>query len=70
MAKPSKQAPGRPRLLTLQGASAETGIPVNTLRDLIARGHLPRVILPQVRRTFLARDDVERLLTQSREVVT
>lgn len=47
------------RLLSIQQASSELGLPVNTLDRLIATGALPVVELPHVRRRFLDRADLD-----------
>lgn len=47
------------RLISVQQASAELGLPVNTLDRLIATGALPVVELPHVRRRFLDRADLD-----------
>ena len=66
-----RPSPGRvpvsSRLLTLQRASAESGIPTTTLRDLHFRGHLPIVRLPGCRRGWVRREDLERLIERSVE---
>lgn len=59
-----KQAP---RLLTLQVAAVEFGIPATSLRDLIARGVLPFVRFDQSRRIWLKREDIETLIARSTE---
>jgi len=55
------------RLLTLQRASAESGIPATTLRDLHFRGHLPICRFPENRRWWVRREDLERLIERSIE---
>jgi hypothetical protein len=55
------------RLLTLQRASQESGIPTTTLRDLHFRGHLPIVRLPGCRRWWVRREDLQRLIEGSVE---
>jgi hypothetical protein len=64
---PKRSDTGLPRLRTLQAASDETGIPVNSLRDLISRGHLPTVRLPGSRRVWLMESDLAALVLRSRE---
>lgn len=54
-----------PRLLTLQAAAVDSGIPVSSLRDLIHRGHLPSVQLPGSRRVFVVAADVATLIARS-----
>ena len=60
----------RPRLVTLQDAAIDSGIPANTLRDLTHRGHLTVVRLPGCRRWFFERADLARLIDQSKVVRT
>jgi hypothetical protein len=55
-------------LLTLQAASATTGIPVSSLRDLVLRGYLASVQLPGSRRVFLLAADVATLIERSVQV--
>ena len=55
------------QLLTLQQAELEKGVPYNTLRDLALRGHLPIVRLPDCRRWFVRRVDLDRLIETSVE---
>jgi hypothetical protein len=49
------------KLVTLQQASAETGVPYASLRELVIGGHLQRVQLGESRRIWVRRADVERL---------
>ncbi len=67
MSKRSDGPTAVPRLLTLQAASQASGVPVNSLRDLVSRGHLPTVRLPQNRRVFVLADDLAALVLRSRE---
>lgn len=70
--QPRLARPGQ-KLLTLSQASAETGIPATSLRDLHFRGHLPVVRLPgdedakhgQLRRWWIRRSDLEQLIERS-----
>lgn len=50
------------RLLSAQQVSIETGLPYTTVRDLVFRGALRRVVLPGSRRWWLDRRDVERFI--------
>jgi len=59
---------GMPRLLTLQAASVSCGVPVNSLRDLVLRGHLASISLPGCRRIYLDGDDLRALLERSKAV--
>jgi excisionase family DNA binding protein len=54
-------------LLTLQQASAETGVPYTSVRKLVLDGHLPRVQLGDSKRTWVKRADLERLIAVSTE---
>lgn len=58
------------RLLTIRQGEVETGIPYNSLRDLIVRGHLPAVRLPESRRTWIRREDLDALIARSVEAVS
>jgi len=55
------------RLLTLQIAAAEYGIPATSFRDLITRGVLPAVRIVGSRRIWLKREDIETLIARSTE---
>ena len=57
----------QPVLLTLQQASAETGVPYTSVRKLVLDGHLARVQLGDSKRTWVKRADLERLIAQSTE---
>jgi excisionase family DNA binding protein len=61
----AKKTPARPTLLTLQRASEETGIPRRTLADLVVRHALAAVRIEGVRRIWVRRDDLERLIESS-----
>jgi excisionase family DNA binding protein len=56
------------RLMTLQSASEELGVPYTTLRDLLIAGVLPRVQLGDSRRLWIRREDLEQLIANSTEV--
>jgi hypothetical protein len=60
-APPRGKRRGAPKLLTLQEASAEYGLPYTSLRDLVIAGHLPRVQLGDSVRIRIRRGDLERL---------
>ena len=55
------------RLVTLRTASKEWGVPYTSLRDLVIRGHLPRIRLGTSKRIWLSRETVERFIRQSEE---
>lgn len=61
-------AEARPTLVSLQSAALESGLPVSTLRDLIARGALPVVRPPNMRRVWIRRADLEQAIERWREV--
>jgi hypothetical protein len=57
------------RLLTVDQASAHSGIPRRSLWDVIAAGKLAIVKLPgQTRRSWIDRRDLDALIESSREV--
>lgn len=55
------------KLITLQIAAAEYGIPATSLRDLINRGILACVRIGGSRRIWLKREDVDRMIERSTE---
>jgi hypothetical protein len=57
----------RPRLITLSKAVTETGIPRTSLIDLYRRGHLRFVRLPDSRRIWVLREDIDALIARSIE---
>jgi hypothetical protein len=57
------------RLITRQQAAAEYGIPARSIYDLICRGLLPVVRLPDTRRIWLRRVDLDRLIESSIETI-
>jgi len=54
----------RATLVTLQQASKESGIPYNSVRDLVVNGHLRRVHIGDSRRIWIRRDEFERLIAE------
>jgi len=54
------------RLLTIQQAVHEYGLPLGTLRDLTFRGAIPRVQLPDGRRWWFDRRDLDRFVETSK----
>jgi len=63
--------PVQPRLLDLAGAAVYLSVSPWTLRDLEAAGHLARVRLPlplgrEVRKVLFDREDLDRLVAQSK----
>jgi hypothetical protein len=61
--------PRRTALMTLQSIQHEFNLSPSTVRDLVARGHLPVVKLPENRRLFVQRQALERLLNASSQQV-
>lgn len=59
---PAEKKGRRTTLVTLQEASAEHGIPYMTLRQLVINGVIPRVQLGDVRRYWVRRADLDRLI--------
>lgn len=57
------------RLLSIQQAVIEYGLPIGTLRDLVFRGALRRVVLPDGRRWWFDRRDLERFIDESKRVI-
>ena len=53
----------RAKLLTLQQAHAEFGVPYGSLRDMIIRGDLARVDMG-TKRLWIKRADIEALIEQ------
>lgn len=53
------------RLITLQTASAEYGVPYRSLFDLVRNGHLQSVRLADTRRIWIRREDMERFIDRS-----
>jgi hypothetical protein len=53
-----KQRPGA-RLISVQQASEEIGLPIGAIEKLIAEGELPVVELPHIRRRFIDRRDLD-----------
>jgi len=63
-----RHATNRPdaRLMSLRQAEAESGIPKDSLRKLIADSSLPAVELPGIRRVLIDRQDLNDLIEQSK----
>jgi hypothetical protein len=55
------------RLLNLQTAAAYLGVPDTSLRDWALRGHVPIVRVPDCRRLWFDRRDLDRLVDQWKE---
>lgn len=54
-----------PLLATLQQLSRESGLPYNSLRDLVVRRDLPSVRFGDGRRIWVRRADFEQLIDRS-----
>jgi hypothetical protein len=63
----ARRALRRTRLVRLQAASDEWGVPYTSLRDLVVQGHLPRVRLGPSRRIWVSRDALEAFLKRNEE---
>jgi hypothetical protein len=61
------QAP--PRLLNAQAAAKYLGVPYTSLRDWALRGHVPIVRVPNCRRLWFDRRDLDRAVESWRERV-
>ena len=59
--------PTAPRLLSSQGGAAHLGIPVSTLRDWVHRGHVPVVRVPDCRRWWFDRRDLDAAIERWKE---
>lgn len=58
---------GPPRLLSAQDAARYLGLPYTTLRDIALRGHLPIVRIPDCRRLWFEKLDLDRALEAWKE---
>lgn len=56
-----------PRLITLQQIEEEFGVPYTSARDLVLRGHLPRVRLGDSKRIWVKTVDVEAMIERGTE---
>jgi excisionase family DNA binding protein len=56
-----------PRLLSAQAAARYLGIPYTSLRDIVFRGHLPVVRVPDCRRWWFDRHDLDRAVDRWKE---
>ncbi len=63
----SEKATSEPRLLTARAAAVYMGVPYSTLRDIALRGHLPRVHIPDCRRWWFDRQDLDVVIEQWKE---
>jgi predicted site-specific integrase-resolvase len=69
MSAPSNQAPPSeaPRLLSAQRAAKNLGVPYASLRDWALRGHIPIVRVPDCRRLWFDRKDLDRAIAAWKE---
>ena len=56
-----------PRLLSAQAAARYLGVPYTSLRDWALRGHLPIVRVPDCRRLWFDRRDLDRAIDTWKE---
>jgi excisionase family DNA binding protein len=66
----SNQAPpsdATPRLLSAQSAAKYLGVPYTSLRDWALRGHIPTVRVPDCRRLWFDRKDLDRAIDAWKE---
>ena len=56
--------PAPPRLLSAQAAARYLGVPYTSLRDWAVRGHLPIVRVPDCRRLWFDRRDLDSAVEQ------
>ncbi len=61
----------KPRLVSMRDAATYLGVHLNTVRDLVSAGHIPRVNLPlasrDLRRVLLDVRDLERLVDNAKD---
>jgi excisionase family DNA binding protein len=55
----TKQEGSGPRLLSAQAAATYLGVPYTSLRDWALRGHIPIVRVPDCRRLWFDRKDLD-----------
>jgi hypothetical protein len=56
-----------PRLLSAQAAALYLGVPYTSLRDWALRGHIPIVRVPDCRRLWFDRKDLDRAIDAWKE---
>jgi len=56
-----------PRLLSAQSAAKYLGVPYTSLRDWALRGHIPIVRVPDCRRLWFDRRDLDRAIDSWKE---
>ena len=67
MARGHNERDGHPRLLSAQDAARYLGLPYTTLRDIALRGHLPVIRIPDCRRLWFEKRDLDRAVDAWRE---
>jgi excisionase family DNA binding protein len=70
IAPASNPGPAReatPRLLSAQSAAKYLGVPYTSLRDWALRGHIPIVRVPDCRRLWFDRKDLDRAVESWKE---
>lgn len=58
-----------PRLLSAQAAARYLGVPYTSLRDWALRGHLPIVRVPECRRLWFDKRDLDRAIEAWKEQI-
>ena len=67
LASPRPSAGPEPRLLSAQAAARYLGVPYTSLRDWALRGHVPIVRVPDCRRLWFDRCDLDRAVESWKE---
>lgn len=67
MSRATASAANESRLLSAQDAAAYLGVPYTSLRDWALRGHIPIVRVPDCRRLWFDRRDLDRAVDQWKE---
>ena len=67
LAGPLPSAGTEPRLLSAQAAARYLGVPYTSLRDWTLRGHIPIVRVPECRRLWFDRRDLDRAIDAWKE---
>jgi len=63
----NSSAEAQPRLLSAQAAARYLGVPYTSLRDWAMRGHVPIVRVPDCRRWWFDRRDLDRAVEAWKE---
>jgi excisionase family DNA binding protein len=64
---PGLASEGTPRLLSARSAAKYLGVPYTSLRDWALRGHIPIARVPDCRRLWLDRKDLDRAVESWKE---